>query len=122
MHARKRNNALKPLQLTHDQRAMRPRTGVRDVEMVPASLGRELAAFLDEGAELRLAAFELASFVVGRYPVGYLIFCLLFGSSSVSMSSAPHLESLCGVRRTIMAVVEKNALPVLIEARGLCML
>ena len=79
MHARKRNNALKPLQLTHDQRAMRPRTGVRDVEMVPASLGRELAAFLDEGAELRLAAFELARLVVGRYPVGYLVVCLLFG-------------------------------------------
>jgi hypothetical protein len=47
--------------------------------MVPASLGRELAAFLDEGAELRLAAFELARLVVGRYPVGYLVVCLLFG-------------------------------------------
>jgi hypothetical protein len=77
MHARKRNNALQPLQLPHNQRAMRPRTGVRDVEMVPARLGRELAAFLDEGPELRLAAFKLAGFVVGRYPVGDLIFCLL---------------------------------------------
>jgi hypothetical protein len=90
--------------------------------MVPASLGRELAAFLDEGAELRLAAFELATFVVGRHPVGYLVFCLLFGSLLVSRSSAPPLESLRGVRRTIVAVVDKNALPVLIEVRGLCML
>ncbi len=90
--------------------------------MVPASLGRELAAFLDEGAELRLAAFELATFVVGRYPVGYLIFCLLLGASLVFMSSAPDLESLRGVRRTIVAVVDKNALPVNVEVRGLCML
>jgi hypothetical protein len=46
--------------------------------MVPASLGRELAPFLDEGPELRLAAFELATLVIERYPVGYLIFGLLF--------------------------------------------
>jgi hypothetical protein len=40
--------------------------------MIPPFLGGELAAFLDEVAELRLTSFELAGFVVGRDPVSDL--------------------------------------------------
>jgi hypothetical protein len=79
MHARKRDNVLQPLQLAHDQRAMRPRTCIRDVEMVASCFRWEFAAFLDEVPELRLPAFELARFVVGCYPVGDFVFGLRKG-------------------------------------------
>lgn len=53
---------------------MRPGAGVRDVEVVAACLrGEGGGAFLDEGAELGGASFELAGFVVGRDPVGYFV-------------------------------------------------
>jgi hypothetical protein len=70
MHARKRDNVFEALEFAHDQGAVRPGTGVGDVEVVAACFGGEFAAFFDEVAELGLAAFELARFVVGGDPVG----------------------------------------------------
>lgn len=74
MHARERDDLLEPLQLPHNQRAVCPRTCVRDVEVVAAGFGREFAAFLDEVAELRGAALELAGLVVRGDPVCDLVF------------------------------------------------
>jgi hypothetical protein len=48
----------------------------------------KLAAFLDEVAELGLAALELARFVAGGYPVGDFV-CLLFVSF---YSILPHIR------------------------------
>jgi hypothetical protein len=76
MHAREGDDVFEALELAHDERAVCPGAGVRDVEVVPSCFWWELAAFLDEVAELRLAALELAGFVVGCYPVGDLFFGL----------------------------------------------
>jgi hypothetical protein len=76
MHARIRNDILQTLEFSNDQRAMCPRTGIRDVEVVSSCFRGKLAAFLDKVSELRLSAFELAAFVVGRYPVGDFAFGL----------------------------------------------
>jgi hypothetical protein len=76
MHAREGDDVFEALELAHDERAVCPGAGVRDVEVVASCFGWELAAFLDEVAELRLAALEFAGFVVGRYPVGDLFFGL----------------------------------------------
>jgi hypothetical protein len=72
MHAREGDDVFEALELPHDERAVCPGAGVRDVEVVASCFWWELAAFLDEVAELRLAALELAGLVVGRYPVGDL--------------------------------------------------
>jgi hypothetical protein len=87
MHARKRNNLLQTLEFAHDQGAMRPGAGVGDVEVVAACFGRELAAFLDEISELRLAAFELAGFVVGGDPISDFFGLRIL---AISFSPAPH--------------------------------
>src|SRR4029077_3799195 len=41
-----------------DQRAVRPRTGPRHVEMIASGLGRKLSARADPGAEARVLAHE----------------------------------------------------------------
>ena len=71
MHARNANNILQPLELPHDERPMRPGTRVRDVEMVPVLLGRELCVglVLDEVTEHRGLALEFAALVVGQDPI-----------------------------------------------------
>jgi len=72
------------------------------IEMVPPLLGREFAAFLDEVPELRLASLELATLVIGCYPIGDFVCCLLFISPS-----SPH-EVLFGTHHFRNAVGGKK--------------
>jgi hypothetical protein len=65
MHRCKRDDIFETLELAYNERAVCPRTGVRDVEVVAAGFRGKFAAFLDEIPELRLPSFELAGFVVG---------------------------------------------------------
>lgn len=89
VHRREPDDPLEPLQLAHDQRAVRPGARVRDVEVVAVRFRGELglaagAAFLYEGAELGGLALELAGFVGGGDPVGYF-FCGLERGALVSL-------------------------------------
>ena len=71
VHDRDRDDVLELLQLAQDQRAVRPRAGQRNVEMVAAGLGLEaahapfgrLAVHRDPVAPLRLAADEFSAAV-----------------------------------------------------------
>lgn len=66
-----RDDVFQPLQFPHNQGPMRPRTGVRDIEVVAILFGGELGTLLgrDGIAEHGGLAFELAALVVGRNPV-----------------------------------------------------
>ena len=76
MHARIGNDILEALELADDQGSVRPRAGVRDVEVVAAGFWREFAAFLNKIPELRLPSFEFAGFVAECNPVCDLFFGL----------------------------------------------
>lgn len=77
MHTRIRDDIFEALELADYEGAVRPGTCVRDVEMVSSFLGWELAAFLDEIAELRLSSFEFAGFVAWCDPVGDFVSLLI---------------------------------------------
>ena len=76
MHDRDRDDVFELLQLAEDQRAVRPRAGERDVEVVAAGLRLEaaraafgrLAVGRDPVAPLRLRADELAARFPGVVP------------------------------------------------------
>lgn len=67
VHHRVRDNILQTLEATSNQRAMSPGTGIADVDVVPALLGRVLGTSLagDVVAERADLALELARGVVG---------------------------------------------------------
>ena len=67
VHNRIRNQILKALEATGNQRAVGPGTGIADVEVVPSLLGRVLGTSLagDVVAERADLALELARGVVG---------------------------------------------------------
>ena len=79
MHTRERNDIFQPLQIPDNQRPMRPRTRIRDIEMVSIFLRWELRAglILNPVPEDRGLTFEFAALVVGRDPVEDRVFFVL---------------------------------------------
>ena len=60
---------LESFELSNNERAVRPRTSIGDVEVVATCFWREFTTFLDEISELGLAALEFAGLIPGCYPV-----------------------------------------------------
>jgi hypothetical protein len=73
MDAREWDDILQTLQTPNNKRPVRPWTCVGDIEMIAVFLSGELCSrfVFNEGAEDRLLAFEFASLIVARDPVGY---------------------------------------------------
>lgn len=72
VHHRVGDDVVQALELACDQGPVRPRTGIADIEMIPALLRGELGAGLarDPVAERADLTLELARLVAGLDPVG----------------------------------------------------
>jgi hypothetical protein len=72
--------------------------------MVSPFLGWEFASFFDEIPELGLPSLEFAALVIGCYPVGDFVCCLLFIRPSSRIAPCSALTIF------VTLLVEKNAL------------
>jgi hypothetical protein len=73
MHTRSPHNIIQTLQFPHNERAMGPRTRIRDIEMIATLFRRKLGVgrILDVVPEGGLLALEFAGWVAGGDPVRY---------------------------------------------------
>jgi hypothetical protein len=71
VYAREPDNVFQPFQFPHNQRPVRPRACIRDIEMISIFLGRKLGArfVLDEVSKDRRLTLEFARLVAWCHPV-----------------------------------------------------